>query len=140
MSTAASTRWARPFRRPRTSVRAAAPTLPSRDLEATAAFYGRLGFEETRHFPGEYLIVMRDDVGLHFFRAPDIDPPTSIAGCYLYVEDADALYQEYARLELPGQGIPRLHGPPVDADYGMREFAVVDADGNLLRIGSELPR
>jgi hypothetical protein len=31
-----------------------------------------------------------------------------------------------------------LHGAPVDADYGLREFAVVDADGNLLRIGSPL--
>jgi catechol 2,3-dioxygenase-like lactoylglutathione lyase family enzyme len=115
-----------------------APTLPSSDLAATAAFYSRLGFEEVRHFPGQYLIVMREDVGLHFFHASDVDPWTSIAGCYLYVEDADALYGEYAALGLPGEGIPRLHGPPGDSDYGLREFAVVDPDGNLLRIGARL--
>ena len=57
-------------------------------------------------------------------------------GCYLYVEDADALYAEFSRLDLPGAGIPRLHGAPTDTDYGLREFALVDLDGNLLRIGS----
>jgi catechol 2,3-dioxygenase-like lactoylglutathione lyase family enzyme len=113
-----------------------APILPSRDLAETAAFYARLGFEQRGLWPEEYLIVMRAEVGLHFFFAPNVDPSASIAGCYLYVEDADALFAEYGRLGLPSSGIPRLHGPPNDTDYGLREFAVVDADGNLLRIGS----
>ncbi len=26
---------------------------------------------------------------------------------------------------------------PVDTDYGMREFAVVDRSGNLIRVGSQ---
>jgi catechol 2,3-dioxygenase-like lactoylglutathione lyase family enzyme len=119
-------------------MKAVAPILPSRDLGATAAFYARLGFEQVGLWPDEYLIVMRGDVGLHFFLAPDIDPGTSSAGCYLYVEDADALYAEYSHLDLPSQGIPRLHGVPEHTDYGLREFAVVDHDGNLLRIGSFL--
>jgi catechol 2,3-dioxygenase-like lactoylglutathione lyase family enzyme len=113
-----------------------APILPSRDLAATAAFYARLGFEQTRLWPNEYLIVTRGDVGLHFFFAPDVDPWTSIAGCYLYVSDVDSPFAEFARLGLPREGIPRLHGAPQDSDYGLREFAVVDPDGNLLRIGS----
>jgi hypothetical protein len=28
--------------------------------------------------------------------------------------------------------------PPADTDYGIREFALVDRSGNLLRIGSPL--
>jgi catechol 2,3-dioxygenase-like lactoylglutathione lyase family enzyme len=113
-----------------------APILPSRDLAATAAFYARLGFEQSGLWPEEYLIVNCGDVALHFFFAPDIDPAASIAGCYLYVEDADALHGEYAQLGLPSTGIPRLHGARVETDYGLREFALVDPDGNLLRIGS----
>ena len=113
-----------------------APILPSRDLAATSAFYSGLGFEQSGLWPGEYLIVMRGEVGLHFFFAPDTDPFSSVAGCYLYVADADALYAEFSRLGLPDSGIPRLHGAPADSDYGLREFAVVDPDGNLLRIGS----
>lgn len=59
----------------------AAPILPSRDLHATAAFYARLGFEQTGLWADEYLIVMRGEVGLHFFFSPDLDPATSAAGC-----------------------------------------------------------
>ena len=117
---------------------AVAPILPSRNLGATSAFYARLGFSETGLWPGEYLIVMRGEVGLHFFHAPDADPFTSSAGCYVYVEDADALFAEFERLGLPSAGVPRLHGAPEDSDHGLREFAVVDPDGNLLRIGSLL--
>jgi catechol 2,3-dioxygenase-like lactoylglutathione lyase family enzyme len=113
-----------------------APILQSRDLSATAAFYARLGFEQTGLWPDEYLIVERGEVGLHFVLAPEMDPWSTAGGCYLYVEDADALHAEFARLDLPSEGIPRLHGSPEQADYGLREFAVVDLDGNLLRIGS----
>jgi catechol 2,3-dioxygenase-like lactoylglutathione lyase family enzyme len=116
-----------------------APILPSRDLSATASFYARLGFEQSGLWPDEYLILERGDVGLHFFFAPDIDPWSSSAGCYLYVSDVDSLFAEFSRVRLPREGIPRLHGPQRDTDYGMREFAVVDHDGNLLRIGSALP-
>jgi len=113
-----------------------APILPSRDLKATTAFYALLGFERKGLWPEEYLIVSRGEVGLHFFFAPDTDPFASVAGCYLYVEDADALFAEFERLGLPDSGIPRLHGAPQDSDYGLREFALIDLDGNLLRIGS----
>ena len=115
---------------------AVAPIMPSRDLAATADFYSSLGFEQTGLWPDEYLIVMRDEIGLHFFHSPDHDPATSDHGCYLYVADADALFAEFSGVGLPSAGIPRLHGSPHDSNYGLREFAVVDRDGNLLRIGS----
>lgn len=62
----------------------------------------------------------------------------SIAGCHLSVDDAAALHAEFAGLGLPGEGIPRLHGDPERTDSGLLEFALVDIDGNLLRIGSPL--
>jgi catechol 2,3-dioxygenase-like lactoylglutathione lyase family enzyme len=113
-----------------------APILPSRNLTATAEFYARLGFEQKGLWPDEYLIVVRGKVGLHFFFSPETDPWSSDAGCYLYVEDADSLFADFQRLSLPSEGVPRLHGAPSDTDYGLREFALVDPDGNLLRIGS----
>jgi len=30
----------------------------------------------------------------------------------------------------------RLQRPPVESDYGMRDFALVDPSGNLIRVGS----
>jgi catechol 2,3-dioxygenase-like lactoylglutathione lyase family enzyme len=117
---------------------AVAPILPSSDFEATTAFYEPLGFERVGLWPGEYLILGCGEVGLHFFHAPDVDPWATDAGCYLYTEDADALHAALARVGLPAAGIPRLQGPPTATDYGLREFAVVDPDGTLLRIGSRV--
>jgi len=53
------------------------------------------------------------------------------------VDSADALYEEWAALRIPHDAATgsRLIAP-VDTDYGMREFALVDRSGNLLRIGS----
>jgi catechol 2,3-dioxygenase-like lactoylglutathione lyase family enzyme len=113
-----------------------APILPSSNLTATSEFYARLGFEEQGLWPDEYLIVKRGEVGLHFFHSALLDPWASDAGCYLYVDDANALFGEWRPLGLPSEGIPRLHGSPTDTDYGLREFGLVDPDGNLLRIGS----
>jgi hypothetical protein len=119
----------------------AVPILPSRDLGETLAFYERLGFEN-RGGPWQewnYLVVARADTWwLHFFGMPEIDPLTTIAGCYLYVEDADAVYAEWAKLVEPDLPTGSRITPPQTTDYGMREFAVVDRSGNLIRVGSPL--
>jgi catechol 2,3-dioxygenase-like lactoylglutathione lyase family enzyme len=113
----------------------AIPILPARDLDATSAFYARLGFRQMGRWP-EYLIVARDEFELHFFLCVELDPATTIAGCYMRVRDADALHAEFAAADLPAweTGFPCLSEVEV-TDYGMREFAAADPDGNLLRIG-----
>lgn len=118
-----------------------APILPSRDLRETLAFYERLGFEN-RGAPLEewnYSIVGRGGIGLHFFPDPDVDPLTTSAGCYVYVDDADALHDEWASVGVPTdpETGSRLTAPTT-TDYGMREFALVDPSGNLLRVGSQI--
>ena len=62
------------------------------------------------------------------------DPRTNTSACYLHVDDAQALFEEWSATGVKG----RLH-PPEDTEYGLREFAHVDPDGNLLRVGSPLP-
>jgi hypothetical protein len=71
---------------------------------------------------------------LHFSLDTSLDPTTSSSMCYLRVGDADALYQELLTAQLPHTGIPRMDVIG-DKPWGMREFAIVDEDGNLLRIG-----
>ena len=119
----------------------AVPILPSRDLRETLAFYERLGFENRGAPPEQwnYLIIGRGGIHLHFYGDPDVDPLTTSASCYVYVADADALFEEWrdAGIEPDPATGSRLVGP-VDADYGMREFAVVDRSGNLVRVGSPL--
>lgn len=111
------------------------PILPSRSIAQTLAFYRRLGFEGDAHpHDAGYAIVRRGDVELHFFAHPDLDPAACYAGCYLRVGDVDGIYAAMQVAALPQRGIPRID-PVGDKPWGMREFAIVDESGNLLRIG-----
>ena len=119
----------------------AVPILPSRDLRETLAFYERLGFENRGAPPEEwgYVIIGRGDVELHFYEAPETDPLTTAASCYVFTDDADRLHAAWQAVGIasdPATG-SRLVAP-TDTDYRMREFAVVDPSGNLVRVGSQL--
>ncbi|MBL9171455.1 MAG: VOC family protein [Verrucomicrobiales bacterium] len=113
----------------------AIPILPSRSVSDTLRFYRQFGFEGKLCGPGHsYAILTRGTVEIHFFTHTELRPAESFAGCYIRVLDADAIYQSFSSASLPRKGIPRLdaleHKP-----WGMKEFALVDPDGNLLRIG-----
>lgn len=111
----------------------AIPILPSRSLPATLAFYARLGFDG-EIIGDAYAILTRGDVELHFFAHPALVPADSWAGCYVRVADVRPLYQAFQAAQLPPRGIPRMD-TLADKPWGMREFAVVDEDGNLVRVG-----
>jgi len=116
----------------------AIPTLPSRSLPSTLGFYARLGFTGRLLGVGSaYAVLTRGDIELHFFSHPELRAAESHAGCYIRVADVNALYAAFESAALPRSGIPRLDAP-ADKPWGMREFAVVDEDGNLLRIGQVL--
>jgi catechol 2,3-dioxygenase-like lactoylglutathione lyase family enzyme len=114
------------------------PIFPARDIAAAEAFYARLGFE-TVYRDEEYLLLRRDAAELHFWREPSHDPRAGAHGAYLRPGDIDALSAEIAALGLPASGVPRFH-PAEDKPWGMRELALIDPDGNLIRAGRELPR
>jgi uncharacterized glyoxalase superfamily protein PhnB len=48
------------------------------------------------------------------------------------VDDADGMHQELVAL-----GVPNLH-PVEEKPWGMKEFALIDPHGNLIRIGQEI--
>jgi catechol 2,3-dioxygenase-like lactoylglutathione lyase family enzyme len=115
------------------------PVLPARDLHETLAFYERLGFA-LQGAPIEqyrYLIIGRGSIELHFFDQPGVDPLTTDAGCYVRVRDAEALHREWQVAGVPTDPATgsRLMGL-TDTEYGLREFALIDPNGNLLRLGS----
>ena len=118
----------------------AIPILPARDLVETRAFYERLGFEAAGWWPsafGGYAILVRGDLSMHFFSFADIVPGENYAQCYWRVNDVDALYAEFQAVGLSRSGIPRCDHLG-DKPWGMREFAIVDPSGNLVRIGRQI--
>jgi predicted enzyme related to lactoylglutathione lyase len=64
---------------------------------------------------------------------PDPDPSANPAAVYFFVADADALHAEWRVANGGGQLIE-----PTDTDYGMREGAHIDDDGNRIRFGAPL--
>jgi hypothetical protein len=105
-----------------------APVLPVRNLGDALGTYERLGFAVSRYTgDAAYGYARRDGVSLH------LSEVGGLVSVYLYVDSADDLHVEWLAAEVPG----RLHAPQ-DTDYGLREGAYVDPDGNLLRYGSPL--
>jgi catechol 2,3-dioxygenase-like lactoylglutathione lyase family enzyme len=122
------------------------PALPARDVARSVEFYGeRYGFEALHH-DGGFAVLRRDDAIVHLWQADDeswVERPAGespvrsgaesfIAGtasCRIEVEDVDGLYAELRERDI-------LH--PVSregvaaTDFGTREFATLDRDGNLI--------
>jgi catechol 2,3-dioxygenase-like lactoylglutathione lyase family enzyme len=122
------------------------PALPVRNAAAAVEFYReRLGFD-VLHQDGGFAVLGRDEAVLHLWEAGDEswrgreagDRPVrsgaesfiaGTASCRIRVEGVDDLYEELRAMEV-------LH--PVSrtgvsaTDYGAREFATLDLDGNLV--------
>ncbi len=107
----------------------AVPVLASLDIEATQRFYAeKLGFTAVARYP-DYGIVERDDVQIHFWLTDDADIPRA-TGCRVDVDGVDELYEE-----MKASGVIHPNGPLTDQPWGLREFAVLDGDGNLIKFG-----
>lgn len=120
-------------RRPERELRRFSPIFPVRDLAAALAHYAALGFRTLADEGGAgYGFATRDGVDLHLalHSGPDLHPATA----YLYVRDADALYEEWTRPGVAGHTHPV--GP---TPYKLREGSHTDRDGNLIRFGSPMP-
>jgi catechol 2,3-dioxygenase-like lactoylglutathione lyase family enzyme len=122
------------------------PALPVRDAAAAVVFYrDRLGFDVLHH-DGAFAVLGRSHAVVHLWEASDeswrerngFDRPVQsgaesfIAGtasCRIRTEGVDELYEELR---------PRDVFHPVskdgvsDTDFGTREFATLDLDGNLV--------
>ena len=108
----------------------AAAILPCNDIDATQAFYERLGFAMTAGDPG--FRILADGKGWQIALRPAergwVIPERNSHGLYLYCEDVDAVADRVREL-IVEKGAP--HRKP----WGMYEFAVGDPDGVLVRIG-----
>jgi uncharacterized glyoxalase superfamily protein PhnB len=123
------------------------PALPVRDVQAAVDHYrARFGFDSP-YQADDFAVLVRDDVVIHLWGATDEewrsranlaeDPISSgaesflagTASCRVEVGDVDGLFEE-----LREEGV--LHDASVNGvgttDFGTREFATVDRDGNLL--------
>lgn len=117
------------------------PLLPCASIDETVGFNETLGFRTTyrQQRPNGYLIVVREDLELHFFSMDGFIPADSYGSCLIGVPDADALYAAFRDGlrglygKVPTSGIPRLTRPRKKQD-NIVGFALIDPGGNWLRI------
>ncbi len=131
------------------TLRAAVPVLPVRDTRKASAFYqDKLGFH-IDHVDDGYAIVYRDRIQIHLWAATDESwrrradgapvvsgAETFIAGtasCRIHLHEIDAQCIAYR-----DAGVLHPNGALTDKPYGLREFAVLDLDGNLITFFSEI--
>ena len=123
------------------------PALPVRDMPAAVEFYrDRLGFHVLHH-DGGFAVLCRAEAVLHLWQSsedawrerPDVaqrpvctGAESFIAGtasCRILTEGVDELYEELRTRDV-------LHPVSQDGvdetDFGTREFAALDLDGNLV--------
>ena len=112
----------------------ATPNLPSRDFDATLAFYAALGFPQ-RYRDQWWMILERGALMLEFFPFPDLDPAESSFGCCLRLDDLDGFDAVCRSAGIPDArtGWPRLQAPQ-DQHWGGRLGYMVDLDGSLIRM------
>jgi uncharacterized glyoxalase superfamily protein PhnB len=113
---------------------------------AVADYRERFGFDAP-HETDDFAVLARGDAVLHLWGATDEDwrsrgdlaerPICSgaesflagTASCRIEVADIDALFEELAAA---GVLHPTVTGGVATTDFGTREFATLDLDGNLL--------
>ena len=102
------------------------------DIATSLAYYRDvLGFQVTFEYgePLSYACLCRDEVALHLLASSRTKRLPGHGAICVFVRDVDQIYAEVS-----GRGA-RLLNQPEDRDYGMRDFDVVDADGNQLTFG-----
>ncbi|HNQ28412.1 MAG TPA: VOC family protein [Aquaticitalea sp.] len=110
------------------------PKLPMRDKKATKNFYiNILGFSELSDY-GNYLLIKKDSIEIHFFEFKALDPKENYGQVYIRTNDIDAFYQSLL--------VNKVHIHPNGAmqakPWGQKEFSLLDPDSNLLTFGQSI--
>lgn len=106
--------------------------LASLNTDETKQFYTeKLGFTFYSEWDG-YLIFGKDGVMLHFWSTDNPDIPKA-TGCYINVTNVDELFEAYKV-----HGVVHPDGVLKDMEWGMRQFSILDNNGNIIHFGEDI--
>ncbi len=107
------------------------PVIPSLDLQRSTEFYKQY-FSCSAEWFDEYVVLYNaEHFRLHLWKSTEHYLCIN-SGFYLRVKDVEAMFE---KLNIPGVIHP--NGQLETKPWGMREFAITDPDGNLIRIGQQ---
>ena len=102
-----------------------------RNKIATKDFYlNKLGFIELGDY-GDYLLIKKDNIEIHFFEFKDLDPKENYGQVYIRTNNIDKLYQSFLHNNISIHPNGSLQIKP----WRQKEFSLLDPDSNLLTFG-----
>lgn len=110
----------------------AIPVLASLNEANTMKFYTeKLGFAFHASWDG-YLILSRDGIYIHLWPCADAAIAKSTS-CYIIVNEVEKLYAEYK-----SAGVVHPENELQDRPWKMKEFSILDNNGNLIHFGQDI--
>ena len=105
-----------------------------RDKNATKEFYiDKLKFSEIADY-GDYLLIKKDNIEIHFLEFKGLDPKENYGQVYIRTNDIDKLYQMLLdnKVSIHPNGLLEIK------PWRQKEFALLDPDSNLLTFGQSI--
>jgi hypothetical protein len=100
----------------------------------TKEFYlNQLSFELISDY-GDYILLKKDQIEIHFFEFKTINPLENYGQVYIRVLDIDDLYKDLKDKNVSIHPNGNLEIKP----WGQKEFSLLDPDNNLLTFGQAI--
>ncbi len=110
------------------------PKLPMRNKSLTKEFYlNQLSFELMADY-GDYILLKKDQIEIHFFEFKTLNPLENYGQVYIRVLDIDDLYKYLKDKNISIHPNGNLEVKP----WGQKEFSLLDPDNNLLTFGEAI--
>ncbi len=110
------------------------PKLPMRNKNITKDFYlHHLDFQEIGDY-GDYLMVEKDNIEIHFFEFKELNPKENYGQVYIRTNNIDELYQSILNKKISIHPNAQLQ----IKSWGQKEFSLLDPDNNLLTFGERV--
>jgi hypothetical protein len=110
------------------------PKLPMRNKSLTKEFYlNQLSFELMADY-GDYILLKKDQIEIHFFEFKTLNPLENYGQVYIRVIDIDKLYKSLLDKSIAIHPNGHLEVKP----WGQKEFSLLDPDNNLLTFGQAI--
>ena len=105
-----------------------------RNKMLTKDFYlNQLAFELISDY-GDYILLKKDKIEIHFFEFKSLDPLENYGQVYIRVVDIDKLYKTLLDNAIAIHPNGYLEVKP----WGQKEFSLLDPDNNLITYGEPI--